>query len=433
MEKYWQKEVETASREQILEWQNERLIKTVKRVYDNVEYYRNRMIEAGVTPDDIKSVDDLHKLPFVYKNDLRETYPYGLFAAPMDEVVRLHASSGTTGKQVVAGYTQHDLDIWSDCVARQLVACGTEKGNFVHISYGFSLFTGGFGIEGGARRMGAIAIPVSSGNTARQITILQDFGSNVLCCTPSYAMYLAETMEKEGIDTSKLNLKAGIFGAEPWTDEMKAELESKLHIKAYDIYGLTEIMGPGVAYSCSHGNGMHVNEDHFIIEIIDPDTLEVLPEGETGEIVFTCITKEAFPLIRYRTRDIGSISREKCECGRTFVKMSKPKGRTDDMLIIRGVNVFPSQVESVLLKMGYNPNYQLVVDRVNNSDTLEVRVEMSHEIFSDTVNVIEKKEKALKEGLKSILGLSAKVTLVAPNSIERSEGKAVRVIDKRKK
>lgn len=432
MERYWQKEIETASRDQIVAWQNERLVRTVKRVYENVPYYKKLMDEKGVTPGDINSIEDLWKLPFTYKSDLRDTYPYGLFAVPMEQVVELHASSGTTGKQIVAGYTRHDLDIWADCCARQLVAAGATKEDKIHVSFGYGLFTGGFGLHLGAQRIGAVAIPVSSGNTARQITILQDFGSDYLCCTPSYAMYIAESMEQANVDMSKIALRGGIFGAEPWTEEMRQRIEEKLHIKAHDIYGLTEIMGPGVSYECCEQSGMHVNEDHFIIEVIDPDTGKVLPEGEQGEIVFSCITKEAFPLLRYRTRDIGVISRKKCSCGRTLVKMSKPRGRSDDMLIIRGVNVFPSQIETVLLRMGYSPNYQIVVDRVNNLDTLEVKVEVTQEVFSDTVTKFAVKEKELSESLKSLLGVNAKVTFAAPGSIDRSIGKAVRVIDKRK-
>lgn len=432
MERYWQKEIETASRDQIVAWQNERLVRTVKRVYENVPYYKKLMDEKGVTPGDINSIEDLWKLPFTYKSDLRDTYPYGLFAVPMEQVVELHASSGTTGKQIVAGYTRHDIDIWADCCARQLVAAGATKEDKIHVSFGYGLFTGGFGLHLGAQRIGAVAIPVSSGNTARQITILQDFGSDYLCCTPSYAMYIAESMEQANVDMSKIALRGGIFGAEPWTEEMRQRIEEKLHIKAHDIYGLTEIMGPGVSYECCEQSGMHVNEDHFIIEVIDPDTGKVLPEGEQGEIVFSCITKEAFPLLRYRTRDIGVISRKKCSCGRTLVKMSKPRGRSDDMLIIRGVNVFPSQIETVLLRMGYSPNYQIVVDRVNNLDTLEVKVEVTQEVFSDTVTKFAVKEKELSEALKSLLGVNAKVTFAAPGSIDRSIGKAVRVIDKRK-
>jgi len=432
MEQYWQQDIETADREQITAWQSERLVNTVKRIYNNVPLYKQRMDEAGITPDDIKSVDDLKKLPFTYKNDLRDTYPFGMFTVPMEEVATLHASSGTTGKQIVVGYTENDLKIWGDICARQLTAVGCEKTDIVHVAYGYGLFTGGLGMHRGARRKGAIALPVSSGNTQRQITIFQDFGSNILCCTPSYAMYLAETMEAEGVTLDKIKLKAGIFGAEPWTEEMRKQIEQKLGLKAYDIYGLTEIMGPGVAFECSEQKGMHVNEDHFIIEIIDPETGEVLPDGEQGEIVFSAITKEAFPILRYRTRDIGVVTNEKCACGRTFRRMSKPRGRSDDMLIIRGVNVFPSQIETVLIKEGYSPNYLIVVDRVNNTDTLEVKVEVTAEVFSDTVTSITKQEKKLAEAVKSLLGVAPKITFVAPNSIERSTGKAKRVIDNRK-
>lgn len=432
MQRYWQEEIETASREQITAWQSEGLVRTVRRVYDHVPCYRERMDAAGVKPEDIRSVEDLHLLPFTCKQDLRDNYPFGLFAVPMEEVVRLHASSGTTGKQIVVGYTQHDLDVWENISARQLVAVGAGRGDKIHVSYGYGLFTGGFGFHGGAHALGAAVVPVSSGNTARQITIMQDFGSDILCCTPSYAMYMAETMEKMGVDTEALPLRAGIFGAEPWTEEMRQQLEQKLHIKAYDVYGLTEIMGPGVAYECAEQNGMHVNEDQFIIEVLDPETGEPVPDGTPGEIVFTTLNKEAFPVIRYRTRDIGVISHERCACGRTFVRMSKPLGRTDDMLIIRGVNVFPSQVETVLLQMGYSPNYQIVVDRVRNLDTLEVLVEMNADTFSDTVTGISAKEHALEGALKSLLGVAADVTLVAPDSIARSDSKAVRIVDKRK-
>ncbi|MEA4932153.1 MAG: phenylacetate--CoA ligase, partial [Lawsonibacter sp.] len=361
-----------------------------------------------------------------------DTYPYGLFAVPMKDVVRLHASSGTTGKQIVVGYTREDLDIWDDIVARQLVAVGATEEDKVHVSYGYGLFTGGLGLHGGATKLGATVIPVSSGNTQRQITILRDFGSTILCCTPSYAAFLGETLREMGLTGDDISLKAGIFGAEAWSEEMRRDIEEKLGIKAYDIYGLTEIMGPGVAYECSAQDGMHVNEDHFIIEIIDPDTGEVLPEGRQGEIVFSCITRQAFPLLRYRTRDIGVIHRGTCSCGRTFIKMSKPMGRSDDMLIIRGVNVFPSQIETVLLNHGYPANYQIVVDRVKSTDTLDVQVEMTPEMFTDNLGEVERRQKELVEGLRSTLGLAAKVTLVAPKSIVRSEGKAVRVIDKRK-
>lgn len=432
MDRCYQPEIETMPVEEIKKLQSERLIKQVAHVFANVPYYRHLMEEKGLTPADIHGVEDLHKLPFTCKQDLRDTYPYGLFAVPMDDVVRLHASSGTTGKQIVVGYTQHDLDIWDEIAARQLVAVGGSKHDMVHVSYGYGLFTGGFGLHGGAQRLGATAIPVSSGNTKRQITILRDFGSTILCCTPSYAAFIGETLHDMGLGPEDISLKAGIFGAEAWTEEMRRDIEAKLGIKAYDVYGLTEIMGPCVSYECSAQTGMHVNEDHFIVEVIDPDTGKVLPEGERGELVFTCITKEAFPLLRYRTRDIGIISRKPCPCGRTFIKMSKPMGRTDDMLIIRGVNVFPSQIEGVLMERGYSSNYQIVVNRVNNTDTLDVYVEILPDQFSDTVRGVSAAEHELEEALKSLLGIVAIVHLVAPKSIERSTGKAVRVIDKRK-
>lgn len=432
MEYCYQPEIEQASREEISQLQSERLVSTVKRVYERVPLYRKRMDEAGVSPDDIKSIDDLYKLPFTSKQDLRDTYPYGMFAVPMEDVVRLHASSGTTGKQIVVGYTQNDLDNWGDIVARQLAAAGITKNDKVHVAYGYGLFTGGLGIAEGARRLGCTSIPVSSGNTARQLTILQDFQSDAIACTPSYAMYLGESAEKAGIDTNKLPLRIGIFGAEPWTEEMRKEIEKSLNIKAYDIYGLTEIMGPGVAYECGEQKGMHVNEDHFIIEILDPETHLPVKDGEKGEIVFTCITKEAFPLIRFRTKDIGTITHEKCACGRTFVRMSKPMGRIDDMLIIRGVNVFPSQIETVLLQMNLSPNYQIIVDRKGVLDTLEVQVEITEGTFSDTISDISRLEHELTDRLKSVLGIAAKATFVGAGSIARSEGKAKRVIDRRK-
>ena len=432
MERYYQPEIETAPREKIVKLQNERLAATVRRVYENVPFYRNKMEQAGVTPDDIRTIDDLHKLPFSYKQDLRDTYPYGLFAVPLKDVVRLHASSGTTGKQIVVGYTRNDLDVWDECVARALTAAGCTDEDIVHVSYGYGLFTGGLGADGGAKRIGATTVPVSSGNTQRQVTILKDFGSTILCCTPSYALHIAEVLYANGYTKDDIKLKAGIFGAEPWTNEMRRKIEEMLGLTAYDIYGLTEIIGPGVAFECKEQTGMHVNEDHFIVEVIDPDTGEVLPEGTQGELVFTCITKEAFPILRYRTRDIGVITRGKCSCGRTLVKMTKPRGRTDDMLIIRGVNVFPSQIETVLLEKGYTANYQIVVDRANNFDSIEVQVEISNEIFSDTVRGLAERAKELAAALKTLLGVNAKVTLLEPNSIPRSEGKAVRVIDKRK-
>jgi len=412
--------------------QSYRLIKTVRHVYENVPFYRDRFDKLGLKPEDIRSVDDLSKLPFTYKQDLRDNYPYGLFAVPQDQVVRIHASSGTTGKQTVVGYTQNDLDVWAEITARALVAAGGSKNDFVHISYGYGLFTGGLGLHQGATALGASVIPVSTGNTKRQIQIMQDFGSDILCCTPSYALYMGETVREMGIDPKTLKLRAGVFGAEPWTEHMRQEIERMLAIKAYDIYGLSEIMGPGVSYECSEQSGMHINEDHFIAEIIDPDTGEVLPEGVMGELVFTCITKEALPLIRYRTRDIAMLTRKPCSCGRTFIKMTKPAGRTDDMLIIRGVNVFPSQVESVLLQFsGTTPNYQLIVDRVGALDTLEVQVEMDEHMTFDAVRLIEKREKEIRGALESTLGIAAVVHLVSPKTIARSEGKAKRVIDKR--
>ena len=430
MSKYYQEAIETASREQIKQWQDERLVATVKRVYENVEYYRKKMDEAGVTPDDIKSADDLHKLPFLTKADLRDAYPYGLMAAPLEDCVRIQSTSGTTGKRVVAFYTQHDVDLWEDCCARAIMAVGGTKEDVCQVCYGYGLFTGGPGLNGGSHKVGCLTLPMSSGNTERQLLFMTDLGATILCCTPSYAAYLTESIYEKGL-RDQIKLKAGIFGAEAWTEEMRHDIEEKLGIKAYDIYGLTEISGPGVSFECEAQTGMHINEDHFIAEIIDPETGEVLPEGSKGELVFTSITKEAFPLIRYRTRDICVLSREKCPCGRTHVKMSKPMGRSDDMLIIRGVNVFPSQIEMVLLNKGLTSNYQIVVDRANNSDSIEVLVEMTPELFSDTVNELNVKEKEITEALKSVLGIYAKVRIVEPKSIVRSEGKAVRVIDKR--
>lgn len=430
MANYYQEAIETASREQIKQWQDERLVATVKRVYENVEYYRKKMEEAGVTPDDIKSADDLHKLPFLTKADLRDAYPYGLMAAPLEDCVRIQSTSGTTGKRVVAFYTQHDVDLWEDCCARAIMAVGGTKEDVCQVCYGYGLFTGGPGLNGGSHKVGCLTLPMSSGNTERQLQFMTDLGATILCCTPSYAAYLTESIYEKGL-RDQIKLKAGIFGAEAWTEEMRRDIEEKLGIKAYDIYGLTEISGPGVAFECEAQTGMHINEDHFIAEIIDPETGEVLPEGSKGELVFTSITKEAFPLIRYRTRDICVLSREKCSCGRTHVKMCKPMGRSDDMLIIRGVNVFPSQIEMVLLNKGLTANYQIVVDRANNSDSIEVLVEMTPELFSDTVNELNIKEKEITEALKSVLGIYAKVRIVEPKSIVRSEGKAVRVIDKR--
>ncbi|MCQ2597069.1 MAG: phenylacetate--CoA ligase [Treponema sp.] len=430
--RFFQKEYECMPRDQIKELQSKRLKEQFKWAYENVEFYRNRCNEAGVTPKDVNGLEDLHKLPFMYKDDLRATYPYGLFAVPMSDVVRLHASSGTTGKQIVVGYTKEDLDIWDDLAARQLVAVGATKDDFVHVSYGYGLFTGGFGLHGGATKLGCTVIPVGSGNTQRQITIMKDFRSTILACTPSYAAYLGETLKDMGYTTDDICLKAGIFGAEPWTEEMRRGIEKSLGIKAYDIYGLTEIMGPGVSYECGEQKGMHVNEDHFIVETINPDTGLPVEEGQKGELVFSCITRKAFPLLRFRTKDIGILNHADCPCGRTFVRMSKPMGRTDDMLIIRGVNVFPSQIEGVLMEKGYPANYQIVVDRVNNTDTFEVQVEMSEDKFSDVVAEVTKQEKELQAALLTILQIKADVKLCAPKSIERSIGKAKRVIDKRK-
>ena len=430
MSRYYQPEIECASREEIRKIQSERLVKQVKNVWDNVPMYRKRMEEKGLTPEDIKSVDDLHKLPFIEKDDLRNEYPYGLLARPLSECVRIQSTSGTTGRRVVAFYTQHDIDIWEDCCARAIVAAGGTKEDVCHVSYGYGLFTGGPGLNGGSHRVGCLTLPMSSGNTERQIQFMTDLGSTILCCTPSYAAYLAESIHEKGV-RDQIKLKAGIFGAEAWTEEMRHDIEEKLGIKAYDIYGLTEISGPGVSFECEAQTGMHVNEDYFIPEIINPVTGEVLPYGEKGELVFTSISKEAFPLMRYRTRDICILSEEKCSCGRTHVKMSKPLGRSDDMLIVKGVNVFPSQIETVLMNQGYPANYQIIVSRENNSDTIEVQVEMTPEMFSDSLSIVAEKEKELVSGLKAMLGIYAKVKLVAPKTIVRSEGKAVRVIDKR--
>ena len=430
---YFQKEMETMPVEQIKALQSEKLVKLVKRVYDNVEYYRNLMDEKGVKPEDIKGVEDLHKLPFLSKADLREAYPFGLLATDLKDCVRIHSTSGTTGKRVVAFYTQNDIDVWDDCTARAIVAAGGSNEDIVQVCYGFGLFTGGAGLNGGSHKVGSLTLPMSSGNTDRQIQFMMDLGSTIICCTPSYAAYIGETLKEKGYKPEDNKLKAGIFGAEAWTEEMRRDIEKNLGIKAYDIYGLTEISGPGVSFECEEQTGMHINEDHFIAEIIDPDTGEVLPEGSKGELVFTSLDKEAFPLIRYRTRDICVLSRKKCSCGRTFIKMSKPMGRSDDMMIIKGVNVFPSQIEAVLLNEGYAPNYQIVVDRVNNSDTLDVYVEMKETDFSDKVKDMTKKEKQLSAAITAMLGIRPIVHLVAPKSIARSEGKAVRVIDNRKR
>ena len=431
MPNYYQPEIETMPYEELRQLQNEKLLQQVRHVWDNVPYYRAKMEAKGVTPEDIRSIDDLHKLPFLSKADLRDAYPYGLLGAPLSECVRIHSTSGTTGKRVVAFYTQHDVDLWEDCCARAIVAAGGTKEDVVHVAYGYGLFTGGAGLHGGSHKAGCLTLPMSSGNTERQLMFMTDLGSTILCATPSYAAYLAEAIEEQGLK-DQIKLKAGIFGAEAWTEDMRRDLENKLGIKAYDIYGLTETSGPGVAFECCEQTGMHINEDHFLAEIIDPDTGEVLPEGSKGELVFTSLDKEAFPLLRYRTRDICVLSRKKCSCGRTLIKMAKPMGRSDDMMIIRGVNVFPSQIEAVLLKEGYEPNYQIVLDRVGNNDTFDVNVEMNPDKFTDTVRGVTEQEQALANAMKIMLGINPKVHLVAPKSIVRSEGKVVRVIDKRK-
>ena len=431
MTRYYQKEIETASPEQIREWQNERLLKTLQHVWDNNKYYRKKMIDRGVLVGDVRSVDDLWKLPFLTKDDLREAYPYGLMSAPLSDCVRIQSTSGTTGKRVVAFYTQADVDLWEECCARAIVAAGGTKDDVVQVCYGYGLFTGGPGLNGGSHKVGCLTLPMSSGNTERQLQFMTDLEATILCCTPSYAAYLAESLYEKGM-RDQIKLKAGIFGAEAWTEEMRHDIEEKLGIKAYDIYGLTELSGPGVSFECEEQSGMHINEDHFIVETIDPETGRVLPDGERGELVFTSITKQAFPLLRYRTKDIAVLSRKKCSCGRTFVKMSKPMGRSDDMLIIKGVNVFPSQIETVLMNKGLTSNYQIVVDRLGTTDSIEVKVEMTPELFSDTINSIEVREREITDALKSMLGIYAKVSIVEPKSIVRSEGKAVRVIDKRK-
>ncbi|MBQ8056921.1 MAG: phenylacetate--CoA ligase [Ruminococcus sp.] len=432
MQNYYQKEIETMPVEEMKQLQSEKLVKQVKHVYENVPYYRDLMDKKGVTPDDIKGIDDLHKLPFLTKADLRDAYPYGLLAKPLSDCVRIQSTSGTTGRRVVAFYTQNDVDLWEDCCARAIVAAGGTNEDVCQVAYGYGLFTGGPGLNGGSHKVGCLTLPMSSGNTERQIQFMTDLSATILCCTPSYAAYIGETLQEKGLGPDDIPLKAGIFGAEPWTEEMRRNIENTLGIKAYDIYGLTETSGPGVAFECSEQTGMHINEDHFLAEIIDPDTGEVLPEGSKGELVFTSLDKEAFPLLRYRTRDICVLSRKKCSCGRTLIKMAKPMGRSDDMMIIRGVNVFPSQIETVLLNEGYQPNYQIVVDRKGNTDTFDVNVEMNADQFTDTVSGVTAKEKALANAMKTMLGINPAVHLVAPKSIVRSEGKAVRVIDKRK-
>jgi Coenzyme F390 synthetase len=433
MEQYWNKPVETMGREHIRAIQLEKLQATVQNVYTNVPYYREKMQLKGMLPGDIKTLDDLSNLPVTTKQDLRDTYPFGLFAVPMEDIVRIHASSGTTGKQTVVGYTQRDIDMWADCMARCLTMAGADKSSRIQVSYGYGLFTGGLGAHYGAEKLGAVTIPASSGNTQRQITMMIDFGVTHLCCTPSYAMNIAEVLHEMGYTKDDLKLKGACFGAEPWSDGMRAEVEKQLGLRAHDIYGLSEIMGPAVSHECRYQSGLHIWEDNFIAEITDPDTDMPMKEGESGDLVITTISKEGLPLIRYKTKDICSLNYAQCECGRTHVRMSKPAGRTDDMLIIRGVNVFPSQIESVLLSIGeVQPHYQIIVDRVNNSDTMTVEIEIPETMFTDNVKGIEGFEKKISSQMHSALGIQAKIRLVEPKSIARSEGKAKRVIDKRK-
>ena len=428
---YYQKEIETMPLDELQKLQSERLKEQVKHVYENVAPYRKKMDEMGVKPEDINGIEDLHKLPFITKDDLRDEYPYGYVAVPLDECVRIQSTSGTTGRRVVAFYTQEDIEVWEDCCARAIVAAGGSNKDVCHVCYGYGLFTGGPGLNGGSHKVGCLTLPMSSGNTERQLQFMEDLGSTIICCTPSYALNLGEAIKEKGIK-DKIKLKAGIFGAEPWTEEMRHDIEDALGIKAYDIYGLTEISGPGVSFECEAQVGMHIQEDHFIAEIIDPDTGEVLPEGSVGELVFSCITKKAFPLLRYRTRDLCILTREKCSCGRTHVRMKKPTGRSDDMMVIKGVNVWPSQIETVILNQGYQANYQIVVDRINNKDRIELQVELTPEMAADPKLNVKKKESEIKSGLKSMLGIGVDVSVVQPKTIVRSEGKAVRVIDKRK-
>ena len=428
----WNPEYECMGDEEKRELQGKRLAETVAHVYRNVPFYKKKMDDIGLEPGDVRSIDNLKDLPFTYKTDLREHYPFGMFAVPMDEVVRIHASSGTTGKRTVVGYTKEDIDTWAEVMARTISACGATKADTLQNAYGYGLFTGGLGVHYGAEKIGMSVIPISGGNTKRQIELMQDFGSTIISCTPSYALYLAEVLEEQGIDRSKIKLKAGIFGAEPWSENMRKDIEERLGVLAIDIYGLSEIIGPGVSQECPEKCGLHVNDDHFIPEIIDPDTEEVLGYGEQGEIVFTTVTKKALPLLRYRTRDISKLDNKPCACGRTSYRMEKVTGRTDDMLIIRGVNVFPTQIESVLLELGETaPHYQLIVSKAGTMDALEVQVEMTQALFSDEVKKIEDLERKLKFNIESTLAISAKVTLVEPKTIARSEGKAKRVIDNR--
>lgn len=427
----WNEAKECMSRDEMHVLQSKRLVKTVNRVYHNVEYYRKKMQQVGLEPGDINGIEDLHKLPFTTKDDLRATYPFGMFAAPQSEIVRIHASSGTTGKATVVGYTRRDIDIWSECVARALTCAGIERGDTIQVAYGYGLFTGGLGAHYGAEYLGATVVPMSTGNTRKLTTMMKDFGVSAIACTPSYLLHIAEVLEEDG-DIDKIKLKAAICGAEPWTDAMRRQIEEKLHIRAHDIYGLSEIMGPGVACDCEYHSGLHVYEDHYLPEIISSETLQPVAEGETGELVFTTLTKEGLPLIRYRTKDLTSITYETCQCGRTIPRISRFKGRSDDMLIIRGVNVFPSQVEAALLEIGEtSPHYMMIVDRVNNLDTLEVQVEVEERFFSDEIRELEKLTKQIASAIQHAIGLAVKVKLVEPRTIERSMGKTVHVIDRR--
>lgn len=429
---YWNKIIETMPREELVSIQNDRLKSMISRIYHNVPFYRNKFQEIGLFPEDIKGIEDLHKLPFTTKQDMRDNYPYGLFAADINDIVRLHASSGTTGKPTVVGYTRKDINNWAEVCARSLVAAGGTAHSVIQIAYGYGLFTGGLGLHYGAEHLGASTIPISSGNTDRQVMLMKDFNTTLLACTPSYALYLADALEDAGISPEELDLESGIFGAEPWSENMRTEIEKKLDISAHNIYGLSEICGPGVASECSCKEGMHVWEDHFVPEIVDPVTLEPLPYGSTGELIFSSISKEGIPLLRYRTRDLTVLNNEMCSCGRTHVRMGRVMGRTDDMIIIRGVNVFPSQIEDVLLEIGgVEPHYQLIITREGTLDYLEVLVEVTEELFSDKIKNMETLSNTISQKLNSVLQLSAKITLVEPRSIPRSEGKANRVIDKR--
>lgn len=429
----WNEYYECMSRDELQSIQSKRLFDMIHKIYYNVPFYRKKFQSMGIEPEDIHGIEDLPKLPFTTKQDLRDHYPFGIFSVPMSEIVRLHASSGTTGKPIVVGYTRKDLTTWSEVVARTLCCAGVEKNDIIQIAFGYGLFTGGLGIHYGCEKVGAVAIPVSGGNTKRQLQLMEDFGATILACTPSYALYLAEAIHESGIDRKNLKLKAGVFGAEPWTENMRKQIEQRLGIKAIDIYGLSEVIGPGVASECECQNGLHIFEDHFYPEIIDPDTLEVLPPGKTGELVFSTITKEGIPLLRYRTRDLTSLEYGKCSCGRSLVRMHKCTGRSDDMLIIRGVNIFPSQIESVLMEMSETkPHYLIIVDRINNLDILELQVEVEEQFFSDEIRQLEALTKKIQYNVESTLGINVKVKLVEPKTIERSEGKARRVIDKRK-